>query len=135
MHSPDPMRPAITLGRDEHRRLLIVAMRAAGHTADDSDYLHHELDRAAVVADKMLPRDVVRVGSLVTYRKDGYGPRTATLAYPEHAAGSAERLSVMSPVGAALIGLRAGQSITRMGWDGAFTRVSVLSVVPPKTLQ
>jgi regulator of nucleoside diphosphate kinase len=131
MQFPDPMRPSITLGRDEHRQLLIVAMSAMGHTADDSDYLHHELDRAAVVADRSLPRDIARVGSRVTYRADGGRPRTVTLSYPDEANPTLGRLSVMSPVGAALIGLRPGQSITRMGWDGAFARFSVISVIPP----
>jgi regulator of nucleoside diphosphate kinase len=94
--------------------------------------MHHELDRAAVVADRSLPRDVARVGSLVTYHVDGGLPRTVTLSYPDDADTTLGRISVMSPVGAALIGLRPGQSITRMGWDGAFARFSVLSVIPPE---
>lgn len=131
MQYPDPMRPTITLGRDEHRQLLIVAMSAMGHTADDSDYMHHELDRAALVADRSLPRDVVRVGSRVTYRADSGRARTVTLSYLDDADLTLGHISVMSPVGAALIGLRPGQSITRMGWDGAFARFSVLSVMSP----
>ena len=132
MQHPDPLRPTITIGRDEHRQLLIVAMTAAGHVADDGDYLHYELDRASLVADGSLPSDVARVGSLVTYRKDGGMPRTVTLVYPQQADAFAKRVSVASPVGAALIGLRPGQSITRMGWDGDFASFTVLTVVPPK---
>jgi regulator of nucleoside diphosphate kinase len=127
----DPMRPDITLGDAEHRRLLILAMSGPGHTADDSDYLHYELDRASIVPDTNLPPDVVRVGSAVTYRSDRGGVRTVTLTYPAYADGAVGRVSVTSPVGAALIGLRPGQSITRMGWDGDFRKFTVVSVKPP----
>lgn len=131
----DPMRPAITLGQSEHRKLRILAMIAAGHTADDSDFLNHELDRAALVPDAHVPDDVVTVGSRVTYATEDGRRHRVTLAYPEQADPAAGRVSVTSPVGAALLGLRPGQSITRMGWDGAFTRFAVLSVIPPRSLQ
>ena len=131
----DPMRPAITLGDTEHRRLLILAMSSPGHTADDSDYLHYELDRASIVPDTTLPRDIVRVGSTVTYRSDRDAARTVTLVYPTQADVAAGRISVTSPVGAALIGLQPGQAITRIGWDGDFCKFTVLSVIPPVTRQ
>ena len=130
----DPMRPAITLGGTEHRRLLTLAMIGSGHTADDSDYLNHELDRARIVPDEQLPPDVVRIGSTVTYRTDD-NVRTATIVYPEQADLAAGKISVLSPVGAALLGLRPGQSITRMGWDGDFRTLFVLAVRPPVALQ
>lgn len=130
----DPMRPEIVLGDAEHRRLLVLAMTGTGHTADDSDYLHYELDRARRIPDSALPADRVRVGSTVAYRSNGE-TRTVSLVYPEHADARAGRVSVLSPVGAALLGLRPGQSITRMGWDGDFRTFTVLSVAPPGRLQ
>ncbi len=130
----DPMRPEITLGDAEHRKLIILAMTRPGHSAEDSDYLHYELDRARVVPDGTVPLDTVRVGSTVTYRSDTQ-VQTVELVYPEHADVASGRISVLSPVGAALVGLRPGQSITRMGWDGDFCRFTVLSVTPPETLQ
>jgi len=125
------MRPAIVLGHAEHRELIVIAMMARGHTAEDSDYLNYELDRAALVPDTSLPADVVKVGSRVTYRRDAGAPCGATLVYPQDADPAAGRMSVTSPIGAALLGLRAGQSITRMGWDGDFARFTVLAVVAP----
>lgn len=130
----DPMRPAIMLGDAEHRQLLILAMVGPGHSADDSDYLHYELDRASVVADATLPSEVARVGSIVTYRSEG-ADGTVTLVYPDEADAAAGMISVLSPIGATLLGLRPGQSITRMGWDGDFRGFSVLSVTPPVTRQ
>ena len=128
----DLMRPAITLGHAEHGELIVIAMLARGHTAEDSDYLNHELDRAALVPDASLPANVARIGSRVTYQRDEGAPFRATLVYPQHADPAAGRLSVTSPVGATLLGLRPGQSITRMGWDGDFARFTVLAVVPPE---
>lgn len=130
----DPMRPAITLGNAEHRQLLILAMTGPGHTADDSDYLHYELDRASVVADATLPPEVVRLGSTVTYKSEG-ADVTVTLVHPDEADAAAGMISVLSPIGATLLGLRPGQSITRMGWDGDFRGFAVLSVTPPATRQ
>lgn len=130
----DPMRPAITLGNAEHRQLLMLAMTGPGHGADDSDYLHYELDRASVVADATLPPEVVRLGSTVTYKAEG-ADVTITLVHPDEANAAAGMISVLSPIGATPLGLRPGQSITRMGWDGDFREFAVLSVTPPATQQ
>jgi regulator of nucleoside diphosphate kinase len=130
----DPMRPAITLENAEHRQLLILAMTGPDHSAYDSDYLHYELDRASVVADATLPPEVVRLGSTVTYRSDG-ADVTVTLVHPDEADAPAGMISVLFPLGATLLGLRPGQSITRMGWDGDFRTFAVLSVTPPATRQ
>lgn len=127
----DLMRPAIMLGHAEHRELAVVAMSARGHTAEDSDYLNYELDRAALVPDGSLPADVVKVGSHVTYQRDGGAPSRATLVYPPESDPAAGRISVTSPLGATLLGLRPGQSIARMGWDGDFACFTVLAVLPP----
>jgi regulator of nucleoside diphosphate kinase len=127
----DLMRPAIMLGHAEHRELLVIAMTARGHAAEDSDYLNYELDRAALVPDASLPADVVKVGAHVTYRKNEGPPRRAKLVYPPESDPAAGDISVTSPLGATLLGLRPGQSITRMGWDGDSACFTVLEVIPP----
>jgi regulator of nucleoside diphosphate kinase len=110
-------------------------MTGPGHTADDSDYLHYELDRASVVADATLPPEVVRLGSTVTYSIDDADARTVTLVHPDEADVAAGMVSVLSPIGATLLGLQPGQTITRMGWDGDFREFAVLSVTPPVSRQ
>jgi regulator of nucleoside diphosphate kinase len=127
----DLMRPAIMLGHAEHRELVVVAMTARGHAAEDSDYLNYELDRAALVPDASLPDDVVKVGSYVTYQRDEGVPCLVKLVYPSESDPADSRISVTSPLGATLLGLRPGQSITRMGWDGDFACFTVLAVIPP----
>ena len=60
--------PEIIIGKEEHHRLTIVALTDIGETGDHMDYLLYELDRARIVPDALLPRDVVRIGSIVSYK-------------------------------------------------------------------
>jgi regulator of nucleoside diphosphate kinase len=125
------LRPRITLGDIEHHQLLVLAMTGSGHSPDAADDLFRELDRARVVPENKLPADVVRMGSRVTYRTDDGVVRTVELVYPGQANISAERISVLTPVGTALIGLRAGQSITWLTRTGQKKVLTALSVSPP----
>ena len=56
------------ISEQDHRTLLMLAMAGIGHTADEADELLYELERAMVVADNFVPPDVVRMGSLATFR-------------------------------------------------------------------
>jgi regulator of nucleoside diphosphate kinase len=87
-----------------------------------------EMERARIVPDHKLPQDVVRIGSRVQYRTDKDEQVDVTLVYPARANISLGRISVLTPVGAALIGLRTGQSITYEARDGRRNVVTVLSV-------
>jgi regulator of nucleoside diphosphate kinase len=124
--------PNIVLGKSDHGQLTLLALAGTGHTADAADDLLHELDRAKVVADPALPPDVVRMGSRVRYRT-GRDERHVTLSYPAEADISARRISVLTPVGTALIGMRSGQSITFRTRDGRPQILTVLGVLPPES--
>jgi regulator of nucleoside diphosphate kinase len=123
--------PEITLGHADHRQLNILAMAGLDHNADQSDDLLNELDRARVVEDADVPSDIVRMGSSVEYRTDAGQTQTVTLVYPVDADIAAGRISIMTPVGTALIGLRQGQSITWRDRNGKRHMLTVLSVTPP----
>jgi regulator of nucleoside diphosphate kinase len=106
--------PPLTLLRRDFETLSKLAELAA--TTPVGRYLEHELDRAEVVADTDKP--VVRLGSRVRYH-DLARPalRDITLVMPHEADISEGRVSVLTPVGAALIGLAEGQRITfSMPW-------------------
>lgn len=126
--------PDIVLGRDEHRQLLVLALSGT-HPEDDAEWLLHELERARTVAEEAIPRNVVRMGSTVRYRSSGGGgERTIRLVYPREADISLGRISVMTPVGVALLGVREGQSIAYRARDGrrhALTVIEVLDHPPP----
>lgn len=121
--------PEIILSQADHRLLNILAMAGLAHTPDQSDNLLYELDRASVLDDNEVPADIVRMGSSVRYRTDAGLEQQVTLVYPADADIAAGRISVMTPVGTALIGLRTGQSITWRGRDNKRHMLTVLSVV------
>lgn len=123
--------PRIVLSQSDHRQLSVLALAGSGHSADIADDLLHELDRASVVEDGTLPDDVVRMGSRVRFRT-GRDERNVVLVYPAEADIAAGRISVLTPVGTALIGLRAGQSITFRTRDGRPQMLTVLRVLPPE---
>jgi regulator of nucleoside diphosphate kinase len=123
--------PEIVLGSEEHRRLLVMAMANSGHTADDADWLLHELERARLVPDGSVPRGVVRMGSVVRFHANGQD-RTVQLVFPGDADIASGRVSVLTPIGTALIGLRAGQSITWVTRDGRKQVLTVRRVDSPE---
>lgn len=120
------LRPQIVVAQSEHRQLL--AMAAAG-TSAAADSLLDEMERARVVPDAKLNPDIVRMGSRVQYRTEEDDLRDVTLVYPIDADISDGKVSVLTPVGAALIGLRTGQSITWEARDGRKNVLTVLSVI------
>ncbi len=123
-----PLSPDITLGTSDHRQLLVLALAGAGHSADIADNLLYELERARVVPDSQLPGDVVGMGSHVRYRTWDGVEREVTLVYPARANIAEGRISVLTPVGTALLGLSTGQSISWMTRDGRRQTLTVLSV-------
>lgn len=123
--------PDIVVGADEHRQLTILALAGTGHSPDDSDWLLHELERARVVPDAKVPKDVVRMNSAVLFRTDAGEERSVELVFPRDADIAARKISVLTPVGSALIGLRSGNSITCFTRDGRKQVVTVLSVLQP----
>jgi len=77
-----------------------------------------------------LGSSVVRMGSTVTYRPDNGAERTVQLVYPADADIAQGKISVLTPVGTALIGLDIGQSITWEARDGRKHVLTVLAVEP-----
>lgn len=125
MHS-HTLRPKIVVAQTEHRQLLAMA---AGGSSAAAETLLEEMERARVVPDHKLPPDIVRMGSRVQYRTDNDDLKDVTLVYPALADISEGRISVLTPVGAALIGLRTGQSITWRALNDSKHVLTVLSVV------
>jgi regulator of nucleoside diphosphate kinase len=74
--------------------------------------LHHELDRATIVEDpRQMPPNVVTMRSRVRLRDDRNGrAEEYTLVYPEESEPMERRISVLAPLGAAMLGHRAGDS-------------------------
>lgn len=94
-----------------------------------SDKLADELDRAIVVEREQVPEDVVRMHARCTYIDRRIGTqREIELVYPDESDPAMGKISVLTPVGSALIGLRVGQEIAWEFSDGSMRHLRVASV-------
>lgn len=74
--------------------------------------LNGELDRAELVAPEDIPANVVTMNSRVRFRDlNTQEEHIRTLVYPASLQDSTAQISVMAPIGAALLGLRVGDKI------------------------
>ena len=121
-------KPAITMTRSDQESLSRLAESRAARDPDASEQLLAELDRARVVEDGRIPADVVRMGSTLRFTTDAGEDRTITLVFPGEADIAMGRVSILTPIGAALIGLSARQSIDWTARDGRTHRLTVESV-------
>jgi regulator of nucleoside diphosphate kinase len=112
----------------EYERLTDLASASMERLPEVAQELLDELERAQVVDDKDVPKDVVRMGSTVTFKADDGNTRTLKLVYPADESLDEHRISVMTPVGAALVGLGTGQSISWTARDGKHHRLTVTKV-------
>jgi regulator of nucleoside diphosphate kinase len=104
--------PPLLVGHRSESLLRGIARAAMTRAPEVATRLLQEVDRADVVHESSVPDDVVRMGALVTYEiHPGGRTNTIRLVAPHEADVQASRISVVSDVGAALLGLRAGQQI------------------------
>ena len=124
--------PEIVVTTRDHDRLQRLLDHGAA-VEPLASQLQTELDRATVVEPEALPRGVVTVDSRVIAEVVETGERLDIhLVWPPEARIDAGRVSILAPVGAALLGLREGQEI---GWpmpNGLERTLRVLSVHPPR---
>jgi regulator of nucleoside diphosphate kinase len=126
----EPM-PNIIVSEIDHERLTSLAVAAEERAPDVAHALQSEMRRARVVPAKALPAHVVQMGSTVEFDADTGPQRRVTLVFPGEADLAAGRISILTPIGAALIGLSPGQSIPWTARDGRQHRLTVLAVAPP----
>lgn len=104
--------PPINIRASDAERLANLAIAIEDNSPQLSMLLLGEINRACVVSDAELPHDIVAMQSTVKFSDDASGvERTLQLVYPYDADIAAGRISILSLVGAGLLGLRTGQSI------------------------
>jgi regulator of nucleoside diphosphate kinase len=126
--------PDIVVNTEDHRLLTKLAYAGINEASTVADDLLYELDRASVVPPEQLSPDIVRMGSTVRFRTTDGDQREVTLVFPAEADIDRNCISVMTPIGAALIGLRKGQSITWLTRDGRKQVLTVLRVIQPRVV-
>jgi regulator of nucleoside diphosphate kinase len=110
----DDVNNQIVISQDDLLHLAEV-LRQSRRIWGGLDELETKLKRATIVPTDALPLDVVRMGSVVTFRDVMSGVMERyELVYPEQADLDKGRLSVFAPIGTALLGARQGDTVW---WD------------------
>ena len=123
-------RPPLTLSSLDVQRL--EALLAALPAQDRAQYraLSDELERADLVEPGAMPKHVVTMNSTVRFRTEPDGKEfERTLVYPSAADGSENTLSILAPVGTALLGLTLGDSIAWPTPGGGTTTVRIMDIL------
>lgn len=120
--------PAIFIPAVDHDRLLAMAEGAARYEPEVAEFLLRELDRASIIVSPRAKR-AVKKGSHVRFRDESTGRiRNVQLVYPAQADATVGRISVLTPVGAALIGLSADQTMRWRDRTGKTKSLTILQV-------
>lgn len=128
-----PCLPRIFIPISNKRELNRLAQRAGNEKSPVAPFLRAELHRADVCPDNALPRQTVVMNSTVTYRIDWDPVRCGTMVFPHDRPARDDEISLLSPLGVALLGLRRGDCMPFFTADRGFRLVTVVDVVPPQT--
>lgn len=102
---------------------------AAAKPSETTSALENEIGRAEVVRSEFIEPSVVTMNSQVKYRdEDTQRIHEVRLVFPQHADITQRKVSVLAPVGIALLGLSKGQTIEFQTPDGRTKRLKVLDV-------
>ncbi|HWV15352.1 MAG TPA: nucleoside diphosphate kinase regulator [Cellvibrio sp.] len=117
---------ALFISESDYKKILPLAEQQVLTAAE---LLENELGRAEILPDENFPSDVVAMDSEVTFvDRDSCEKTTVTLVFPQHANVDKMKISILSPVGSALIGLGIGHCIDWPLGGGKVRRLEVVAV-------
>lgn len=126
-------RPSIHLPASESDLVAGLALHIEHRHPAVAAMLLQEIDRAEIHDEVTLPRDAVILGSRVDFVDDNTQQlRKVTLVLPAQANIAEGRISILTPMGAALYGLRAGSSINWPDRSGHERRITIVRVAQPQ---
>ncbi len=114
----------LLITEQDYERLSLLVY----HAGQQGSALEEELGRATVIPQQNTPRDLVTMNSSVCFVDESGNEREVTLVYPADADVTKMKVSVLAPVGAALIGMRLGRKIEWPMPNGKSNRLQVVSV-------
>lgn len=132
MDEPPCASPRIALTSADRDRLalLVRIRREAGETDELIELLDQEISRADIVPAHEAPPDLAVLGAEVRYLDHESGAeQEARLVWPGAGSDDPDALSVLTPIGCALIGLSCGQTIRWRLQSGARVHVTLLKVL------
>jgi regulator of nucleoside diphosphate kinase len=124
-------KPQIAIPEEDLDRLSRLAEAAMTKMPEVAQYLELEIERAKIIPRRESSAHIVKMGARAEYRDEKTGAvHGVTLVYPNEADIERGRVSVLTPVGAALLGLSEGQSIEWTTPTSELRRLTVLAVGP-----
>lgn len=121
--------PPITVTERDLERLQKLLETESNRALPGIDMLLNELNRATVVESEEIDPEVVTMNSTVRFVEEGSNKAyELKLVYPRQA-GEAGAVSVLAPVGSALLGLSVGQKIRWQVPGGRDVRLRVVAVI------
>lgn len=126
----DVTQPNIIVTSSDLERLEYLLSNTAAGDLPGVDSLWKELERAEVVSPADVPAGVVTMNSTVQFVEEGSGKvHEMTLVYPQDIDGTPGKVSILAPVGSALLGLSEGQTIEWSRPGGGIIRLRVDRVI------
>ncbi|HJT50719.1 MAG TPA: nucleoside diphosphate kinase regulator [Nitrosospira sp.] len=123
-------RPQIVLTSQDLERLETLLESLPASSVPGSAELLAELERAEIVEPEQIPPSVVTMNSTVRFSMDSSGAEFClTLVYPKDVDGTGEKISVLAPVGSALLGLSTGDEIEWPKPGGGTIKVRIKEIV------
>lgn len=126
-------RPPIHLLAAESDMVASLALQVEDRFPVIASMLLEEIERAELHDESTLPEAAVTLGSEVEFVDERSGQiRTVSLVLPAEANIALGRISILTPMGAALYGLTSGQSIDWPDLDGNSRRIAIRTVRQPQ---
>ena len=116
--------PPIAISKEDKVRLRNLAYSAIDRVPEVADELLQEVERAKTSSHA----NTVRMGSTVEFETDTGMHHTIRLVFPAEADISAKRISVLTPIGTALLGLSAGQRMQFTDREGRERQLTIIAV-------
>ncbi len=133
---PSAESPRPTLSERDLTLLRSLVDSAHGRDRDAAELLEAELQRAEIVPTDRLPATVVQLNARVIFEDANSGDRQEiTLVLPHEADLSRRRVSVLAPIGAALLGMAVGDAIEWPLPGGKSRKLRIVAIPegPPAT--
>ncbi|MBS0556811.1 MAG: nucleoside diphosphate kinase regulator [Proteobacteria bacterium] len=123
-------KPKLTISSLDAERLEKLIDSLSDSAFPGKKDLEAELARAQIVAPKDVPPTVVTMNSTVRFGvESSHEEFRLTLVYPKDIDTSGEKISILAPVGSALLGLSQGDEIEWPKPGGGVLRVRIKEVV------
>lgn len=122
-------RPEIVLSSLDSERLYSLIDSLPKNSVPSIDELEEELSRAKIVEPKEIPSSIVTMNSTVRFFVESSQKEfELTLVYPKNVDSNGKTISILAPVGSALLGLSIGDQIEWPKPGGGFLKVKITGI-------